>query len=45
MTAEDGIEGCPRMNDPDAKGMWKVSVDGNAVKLSFVPKSLSIIIR
>ena len=45
MTAEGGIEGCPRLNAPDVKGTWKVSVDGNAVKLSFAPKGLSVIIR
>jgi len=45
MTAEGGIEGCPRLNAPDVKGTWKVSVDGNAVKLSFAPKGLAIVIR
>ena len=45
MTAEGGIDGCPRLNAPDVKGTWKVSVDGNAVKLSFAPKGLSVIIR
>lgn len=45
MTAEDGIEGCPRLNAPNVKGTWKVSVDGNAMKLSFAPKGLSIVIR
>jgi hypothetical protein len=45
MTAEDGIVGCPRLNAPNVKGTWKVSVDGNAMKLSFAPKGLSIVIR
>ena len=45
MTAEDGIEGCPRLNVPNVKGTWKISVDGNAMKLSFAPKGLSIVIR
>ena len=45
MTAEGGIEGCPRLNAPDVKGTWKISVDGNAMKLSFAPKGLAIVIR